>query len=290
MTRKETFKTYYRLTKPGIIYGNALTAIAGYFFGAAGQPLAITFFGMLIGICTVMASACVYNNVLDRDIDKKMSRTKNRALVSGAVSPQRALGFATGLLIFGIVVLLVCTNLLTLGIALFGHFAYVVLYGYAKRTTVHGTLVGTISGATPPVIGYVAATGKLDVNALLLFLILVAWQMPHFFAIAIFRRDDYASAGIPVLPVVRGLKNTRFQIVVYALLYVVSIGLLGLLGTAGLMWTLLMVLAGSYWLYLCLEPVSETLTIDKWARRQFRCSLVVLLLFSVSLSIEGFLH
>lgn len=289
MTPRKRFKTYYRLTKPGIVYGNAMVAIAGYFFGAHGDPRLSTFVAMLIGISAVMASACVYNNVLDRDIDKRMERTKQRAVVTGAVTTVNALVFATILLIIGLGLLMLGTNVLTALLALGGHIAYVILYGIAKRKTVHGTLVGTISGSTPPVIGYVAATGSLDLTALLLFLIMVAWQMPHFYAIAIFRRDDYAKASIPVLSVVKGLTATRRQIIAYVMLFVIMCALLGLYGGASLLWVLIMILMGGYWLYVCLQSARGE-TVEAWARRQFGWSLQTLLVMSVVLSFDSFLH
>lgn len=284
-----TLRAYYYLTKPGIIYGNALMAIAGYFFGAHGTPSLSTFASMLFGICAVMASACVYNNVIDRDIDSKMERTKKRAVPTGAIAPLNALIFANVLLVIGVLLLVFGANTLAALVAIGGHIAYVVLYGVAKRKTVHGTLVGTLSGSTPPVIGYVAATGRLDLTALLLFLVLVAWQMPHFYAIAIFRRDDYASAGIPVLTVVKGMDATRRQIIAYVTLFILSCLALGIFGGMSLLGTMIMVLAGSYWLYLCLQPVEEG-ELNKWARRQFGWSLMLLLILSATWSLDNFLH
>lgn len=287
MKISSTIRTYYYLTKPGIVYGNAIAAIAGYFYGAGGSPILVTFTAMLTGICFVMASACVYNNVLDRSIDARMKRTERRAVVTKAISVTHALIFATVLLAIGIFLLAVWTNTLTLLVALAGHFAYVVLYGWAKRHTVHSTLIGTISGSTPPVIGYVAATGALDITALLLFAIMAAWQMPHFYAIAIFRRDEYAAANLPILSVVKGIDVTRRQIIAYATLFVVLCGLLFLYGGASLLWFLVMALAGGYWLLLVLQPYND---INKWARKQFGWSLSVLLIMCVGLSLDSFWH
>lgn len=289
MISSQTLKAYYYLTKPGIVYGNALMAIAGYFFGAHGAPSFVAFFAMLFGICAVMASACVYNNVIDRDIDLKMERTKKRAVPTGTISPLRALVFANILLIVGVLLLAFGANLLTALVAIGGHIAYVVLYGVAKRKTVHGTLVGTLSGSTPPVIGYTAATGSLDLTALLLFLVLVAWQMPHFYAIAIFRRDDYASANIPVLSVVKGMEVTRRQIIAYVMLFILSCIALGVYGGASLLGTLIMVLAGGYWLYLCMQPPVDG-EVNRWARKQFGWSLTLLLILCGVWSLDSFLH
>mgnify|MGYP003335080487 CR=1 FL=1 len=289
MTISQTLRAYYYLTKPGIVYGNALMAIAGYFFGAHGSPSLGVFFAMLVGICAVMASACVYNNVIDRDIDLKMERTKKRAVPTGVIAPQNAILFASILLVVGVLLLSFGANMLTALVAISGHIAYVVLYGIAKRKTVHGTLVGTLSGSTPPVIGYVAATGRLDLVAFLLFLVLVAWQMPHFYAIAIFRRDDYASARIPVLSVVKGLTATRRQIIAYVIIFILACMALGVYGGASLLGTMVMLLAGLYWLYLCLMPV-ENGEVNRWARKQFGWSLMLLLVLCATWSLDSFLH
>ena len=289
MTLSETLRAYYYLTKPGIVYGNALMAIAGYFFGAHGSPSVTVFFGMLLGVSAVMASACVYNNVIDRNIDLKMERTKKRAVPAGTVSPFHALIFANILLVIGILLLVFGANLLTALVAIGGHVAYVVLYGIAKRKTVHGTLVGTLSGSTPPVIGYVAATGQLDLVALLLFLVLVAWQMPHFYAIAILRRDDYASAGIPVLSVVKGIDATRKQIIAYVILFILATIALGVYGGVSLLGTLIVILAGFYWLYVCLQIVEQGEAVG-WARKQFGWSLMLLLIMAATWSLDSFLH
>lgn len=289
MNANSRLKTYYRLTKPGIVYGNGLAALAGYFFGAMGSPTLTTFVSTLAGISLVIASACVFNNILDKGIDARMARTRQRAIVTGQVPTMHAMAYAAGLLLIGSWILAVGTNMLTLYVAWFGHVAYVVLYGYAKRKTVHGTLVGTISGSTPPVIGYVAATGQLDVVAGILFLILVAWQMPHFYAIALFRRDDYQAAGIPVLPLVHGDAATRWQIVAYVGLFILACTALGAIGASSLFTTLILVLVGLYWLYLCLQPVNAA-EIHSWARTQFVWSLKVLLIVCAVLSIDFIFH
>lgn len=284
---KNALRSYYLLTKPGIIYGNALAASAGYFFGATGQPKAVEFLCMLFGLSLVIASACVANNMLDRSIDARMDRTKSRALVMHTISLTSAFFFMIILLTVGSVLLLYGTNTLALFIALAGFVAYVFVYGWAKRKTVHSTLIGTISGSTPPVIGYVAATGQLDVIALILFLILVCWQMPHFYAIAIFRKKEYASANLPILSVVKGNAATRKQIIVYIALFLLTCLVLGAIGAASLFWTLLMTLLALYWLYIVLTPHID---INSWARKQFSWSLVTLLTLCISLSIDSFWH
>lgn len=240
---------------------------------------------MLVGISLVMGSACVFNNYLDRDIDSKMERTKNRAIVSGKVSVRSALIYASTLGILGFLLLYTLTNPLTAYVALFGHFAYVILYGFAKRQSVHGTVVGSISGAVPPVVGYVAMTNTIDTVAILLFFILVAWQMPHFYAIALYRAKDYAAASIPVLPLKSGIQTTKIQILVYILAFIVMSSLLTLLGYTGYLYLIVMLLLGSWWVYQSIRGFGAK-DDSKWARKLFRVSLVVLLGFSLMISVD----
>jgi protoheme IX farnesyltransferase len=191
--------SYYELTKPGIIYGNALTAAAGFFFASAGiisWPLLVF---MLVGLSLIIASACAINNYLDRDIDALMERTKNRPIPSGAISPNRALWFGIMLGLVGSLVLFFHANLLTLGAALFGWIVYVFVYSPLKRRSTFALYVGAIAGAMPPLVGYAAVTNALDSPALLLFAFLFLWQIPHFLAIAVYRYDEYTAAGIPLL-------------------------------------------------------------------------------------------
>lgn len=215
-------RAYYRLTKPGIIRGNILMAISGYFFAVLTNADWLTLLSLVAGLSLVIASSCVLNNILDADIDKAMRRTSNRATANGTITSMQAAIFAGILGVSGLLILLIGTTILATITAVIGMLAYVILYGWAKRVSHHGTLVGTISGATPPVIGYVAATGAYDLAALLLFVLLVCWQMPHFYAIALFRKTDYKRAGIPVLPLVYGDKATKLQAIGYLLLFWVT--------------------------------------------------------------------
>lgn len=236
----------------------------------------------------VISSACVFNNYLDRDIDAKMARTRKRELVSGSVSSKNALIYASVLGFAGSMILGVYTNTLTQLIALVGLFAYVVVYGVAKRATVHGTVIGSISGAVPPVVGYCAVTGRLDTAALLLFLILVFWQMPHFYAIASYRSADYASAGIPVLPLKHGAKNTKHQIVGYILAFIVATMLLSVFGYTSVSYLVVITLVGLAWLRLALAGFKAK-DDDAWAHKLFRFSLIVTLVFSIMISINAWL-
>lgn len=242
----------------------------------------------MLGTCLVIASGCVFNNYLDRHIDAKMVRTQQRAIVSGAVSGRIALVYGLSLGTAGFAVLSFFTNLLTVIIGIFGIAAYVLIYGYAKRRTIYGTLIGTISGATPPLAGYVAVSGRIDTTAVILFMILVFWQMPHFYSISLFRLSDYRKAKIPVLPAVKGELRTKIEIIVYALLFSVASLSLTVLSTAGYTYAVVMILVSFLWLATCIKGLYADDTI-KWARKVFGQSLLVLGMFSLMASIDTWL-
>lgn len=279
---------YYHLIKPGIIRGNIITAAGGFLLAAQGHIEPGLLLAMLVGLSLVIASACVFNNVLDRQIDLAMERTRNRALVSGVITVRHANIYATVLGLVGIAILITYTNLLTSMIAAVGFISYVLIYGYAKRKSVHGTLVGTISGATPIVSGYCAVTGRLDLGAALLFLIMVFWQMAHFFGIAMYRHDDYAAARIPVLPVVRGMYRTKVQTMLYAVGFVLATLLLTLYGYTSISFAIIMTAISGYWLLLGARSWHR-LTDVKWGKQMFLFSLVVVLALSLMISIDVFL-
>jgi len=280
----ERIKVYYKLAKPGIIYGNAITAIGGFFLAERGHFNLILFIAMLLGISLVMASGCVFNNYIDKDIDALMARTKKRALVSGDVSPRSAITYASILGLLGSLILWWGTNLLTLGIALFGLFAYVVLYGVGKRRSVHGTLIGSISGAIPPVVGYCAVVNRFDGGALLLFLIVAIWQMPHFYAIAMYRLNDYAAASIPVLPIKKGMQATKVQILVYIVLFTVVAALLSVCGYVNYIYLGVMATLSLAWVWQGLKTF-KTSSDPVWGRSMFRFSLVIITVFSIMIAV-----
>ena len=281
--------TYYKLTKPGIIRGNILTAAGGFLLASKGHIQPWLFLAMLVGTSLVIASACIFNNVLDRKIDHAMERTKDRALVSGTISVRNANIFATVLGISGMVILIAYTNLLTAFIGIVGFISYVIIYGYAKRESVHGTLIGTISGATPIVAGYCAVTNQFDLGAALLFLILVFWQMAHFFGIAMYRHDDYAAAKIPVLPVVKGMHRTKIQTQLYGLGFIAATLALSVFGYTGVTFAVVMAIIGTYWFYLGLKDLRSTKDDSKWGKKMFLFSLLVIAMLSLMLGVNSLL-
>ncbi len=281
-------RAYYYLTKPGIIYGNMLSTLAGFFLASKGHISLGLLVAVTSGTALGIASGCVFNNYIDRDIDKKMVRTRKRALVSGAVSGRSALIYATVLGLLSFAVLASFTNLLVVAAGCTGVLFYVILYAIAKRKSTLGTAVGSIPGAIPPVAGYLAVTNNLDSGALLLFLIMVIWQMPHFFAISIFRMKDYAAAGLPVMSVVRGVKTTKLYIMLYILIYTAVAPLLTFLSYTGYTYLAVMGIIGLLWFWKGMQDFgSEDST--AWARKMFGFSLIVLLTFSFMLSVDAWL-
>lgn len=277
--------SYYQLTKPGIIRGNLFTTAGGFFLAAAGSVDVVLLLSTLLGTAFIIASGCVFNNYIDRGIDSQMTRTKKRALVTGKISSRSALLYGSILGIIGLLILLIFTNFLTTRIAIAGFIFYVVLYGYFKRRSIYGTLVGSVSGAIPPVIGYSAVTNTFDIGAILLFLILASWQMPHFYAIGIYRLSEYKKANLPILSVVKSVHLTKLHIVLFIVAFMLFSSLLTLFRYTGFIYLVVMIFVGGAWLYKGIKGFEKTDS-DSWAREIFSFSLVVLLVFCILISID----
>lgn len=280
------FKEYYALTKPERTYANVITATAGFLLASKWHIHVGLLVSLLVGTSLVIASACTLNNYIDRDIDTKMARTKKRALAKRIIPARNALVLTIVLGLVGFLVLALWVNLLVVTLGVIAYFDYVVLYGIAKRRSVHGTLVGTVSGAIPIVAGYCAVTDRIDAAVIILFLMMTFWQMSHFFAIAVYRMKDYAAAGIPVLPVKKGIRRTKVQIVVYAAAFTVSSVSLSLFGYAGYAFAVIMAFLGGVWLWRGLRGFGTEDDVA-WARKMFFFSLKAVLVLSLWVAIGG---
>ncbi len=216
-------RDYLTLMKPRIMTLLLLTGAAGMFVGAQGVPAFGLFVVTMLGLALACGGASALNHVLDRDIDALMGRrTKNRPVASGRVTPAQALEFGLLLSALSFVLLASAVNLLTAVLALVGNAFYVVVYTrWLKRTTPQNIVIGGAAGAVPPLVGYAAATGSLALPALWLFLIVFLWTPPHFWALALMIKSAYATAGVPMLPVVRGDRETARQILLYSIAMVV---------------------------------------------------------------------
>jgi protoheme IX farnesyltransferase len=279
-------KQYLQVTKPGIIFGNLISVIGGFLLASQGSIDYPLFLYTLMGVSLVVASGCVYNNVIDRDIDQKMERTKNRVLVKGLISPKVSLVYATLLGIAGFMMLWFGANPLAMWLAVMGFVVYVGVYSlYMKRKSVYGTLIGSLSGAAPPVIGYCAVTNEFDAGALILLAIFSLWQMPHSYAIAIFRFKDYQAANIPVLPVVKGVPVAKNHITLYIIAFAVATLMLSLSGYAGYKYLIVAAAVSVWWLGMALSGY-KTENDRVWARKLFVFSIVAITSLSVMMSVD----
>jgi len=277
-------KRYLLITKPGIIFGNLIAVAGGYFLAAQGQIDLTLLLATVVGLSLVVASGCVMNNCIDRDIDGHMQRTRERVLVTGQISLLAAMTHGLVLGVAGFGLLWWFTTPIATLLAAFGYIIYVGFYSlWLKRTSVYGTLVGSLSGAMPPVVGYCAVTGQFDTGAALLLLIFCLWQMPHSYAIAIFRFDDYSAAGIPVLPVKEGIKVAKQHIVWYIVAFAGAALMLSLSGFAGYGYLVIALLVSIWWLVIALSGYKQEVDDKVWARKLFGFSIIAL---SLMMSID----
>jgi protoheme IX farnesyltransferase len=279
-------KNYLLVIKPGIVLGNLIPAAGGIFLASQGHVNIAILLPALVGISLVIASGCVFNNWIDRNVDRKMARTRNRVLAKGLLSSKAALSYGTVLGIAGTALLWTATNRLSALILLAGFAIYVGVYSlYLKRRSMHGTLIGSLAGACPPLAGYCAVSNCFDAGAVILLLIFSLWQMPHSYAIAMFRYEDFAAAAIPVLPVKRGMGTTKRHIVSYMLAFVAATLLLTLGGYAGNTYFAVAAAMGLSWLFMASSGYS-TLEDRVWAKRLFVSSIVTINLLGVMMMLD----
>ncbi|MBF8644937.1 MULTISPECIES: heme o synthase [Pseudomonas] len=224
--QRASWRDYLELTKPKVVVLMLITSLAGMFLATrAGVSWSVLLFGNLgIGLCA--GGAAVVNHVVDRRIDALMARTHKRPLAQGRVEPLPALLFALALALLGMALLMVFTNALTAWLTLASLLGYAVLYtGFLKRATPQNIVIGGLAGAAPPMLGWVAVSGHVSAEPLLLVLIIFAWTPPHFWALAIHRKEEYAKADIPMLPVTHGERYTKLHILLYTLV-LLSVSLL----------------------------------------------------------------
>jgi protoheme IX farnesyltransferase len=216
------WRRYLELTKPRVVALITFTAIVGTLLASPGLPPPGALLWGNIGIALAAACAATLNHVLDRRIDEQMARTRARPLPTGQLTERQALLFAAVLGVTAMAILAFLVNLLTASLTFLSLIGYAVVYTvWLKRATSQNIVIGGAAGASPPVLGWSAVTDSIDPNALLLFLIIFVWTPPHFWALAIARRDDYARAGIPMLPVTHGVAYTRLQVLLYTVLLTV---------------------------------------------------------------------
>jgi protoheme IX farnesyltransferase len=248
--RPVSWRDYLELTKPVVVALMILTSVIGMFLSVPGMvPWEILIFGNL-GIALCAGSAAAVNHLVDRRIDMVMARTKNRPIAQGRLTTRDAIVFALVLGIAGTAILSVWTNQLTVWLTLASLFGYAFVYTmYLKRATPQNIVIGGLAGAAPPLLGWTAVTNSLDPHGLLLALIIFVWTPPHFWALAINRRDDYAKADIPMLPVTHGIEFTRLNILLYTVLLIIVSLLPFVVGMMGVLYLFGALVLGAGFLY-----------------------------------------
>ena len=282
------WQDYLTLCKPKVVSLIVFTAVVGMFLATPNMvPWDVLIYGT-IGIGLAASSAATINHVIDYRIDSIMARTMRRPLPEGRISIVNAIIFAwfLGTISMGILAFLV--NTLTAGLTALSLIGYGFIYSmFLKRATPQNIVIGGAAGAAPPVLGWTAVTGTLDPNSLLLFLIIFVWTPPHFWALAIYRRDDYAAADIPMLPVTHGVEFTRLQILLYTILLFVVTLLPYLVGMSGLFYLVGAVLLGAGFLYYAI--LMRFNHDDQLAMRTFSYSIIYLMLLFAFLLIDHYI-
>ncbi|RPI14613.1 MAG: protoheme IX farnesyltransferase [Lysobacterales bacterium] len=284
-----TWRDYLELGKPKVVSLIVFTAVVGMFLAVPGlPPLAAVLFGT-IGIGLAASSAAAINHVLDRRYDERMARTMNRPIPTGHVTSRQALAYAAVLGVLAMLVLWIAVNPLTAVLTFASLIGYAVVYTvWLKHVTPQNIVIGGAAGAAPPVLGWTAVTGTIDPHALLLFLIIFVWTPPHFWALAIARRDDYARAGIPMLPVAYGIDFTRLHILLYTILLVIATLLPWLTGMSGLLYLAAAVALGAVFMRHAIALRRKDAP-PQLPMKVFRYSINYLMLLFAALLIDHYL-
>ena len=249
-----TIKNYYELCKPNVVLMMLITALVGSLLASKTlAPLSLIAFAMLgIGLCA--SSAAAINQIIDRKVDANMNRTENRPIPQGEVSPINASIFALVLGTLGAFILVVYVNALTALLTLASLIGYAFVYTvYLKRATPQNIVIGGLAGAAPPLLGWTAVTNSIDPNSLLLVLIIFARTPPHFWALAIHRKDDYAKENIPMLPVTHGVQFTKLQIILYTIILILVSLLPFVVLMSGILYLIAALILGTIFLYYSVQ-------------------------------------
>lgn len=284
---KPVFRRYLTVTKPGIIMGNLISVAGGFLLASRGDVDFMLMAATLIGLSLVVASGCAINNCIDRDIDAKMQRTRSRVTVTGEMSLKAAFWHGIVLGVMGFTLLVAYTNATAVFFAALGYVVYVGVYSlYMKRNSVYGTLVGSLSGAVPPVVGYCAVSGQFDAAAAILLVMFSLWQMPHSYAIAIFRFKDYEAANIPVLPVAEGIEKAKLHIVLYIAVYAIVTMMLSIAGYTGIGFLAVACTTSFWWLLMALRGYRPDIDMTRWARQVFGFSILNITILSIAMAVD----
>jgi len=287
-TAGTSWRDYYELCKPRVVFLIVFTAIVGMFLATPGMvPLQPLIFGTL-GIGLAAASAAAINQLVDQQADSIMGRTSKRPLPTGHLTNKQALFFAIAIGLLAMLILVVLVNVLTAVLTFLSLIGYAVIYTmFLKRATPQNIVIGGAAGAAPPVLGWTAVTGTVDPNSLLLFLIIFAWTPPHFWALAIHKRDEYAKVDIPMLPVTHGVEFTRLHVLLYTIILIIVTLLPYLVGMSGLIYLASILILNAVFLYYAIRLQSAKH--PAIAMKTFGYSILYLMLLFAALLIDHYL-
>jgi len=283
-----SWRDYYELCKPRVVFLIVFTAIVGMFLATPGMvPLHALIFGTL-GIGLAAASAAAINQLVDQQVDSIMGRTSKRPLPTGHLTKSQALVFAIGIGIIAMAILVIWVNVITAVLTFCSLIGYAVIYTmFLKRATPQNIVIGGAAGAAPPVLGWSAVTGTIDPNSLLLFLIIFAWTPPHFWALAIHKRDEYAKVDIPMLPVTHGVEFTRLHVLLYTIILCAVTLLPYLVGMSGLIYLVSTLILDAIFMYFAIRLMSPKH--PAIAMKTFGYSILYLMLLFAALLIDHYL-
>lgn len=289
LSQKQTasWRDYYEMCKPRVVMLMILTSMVGMFLAVPGMvPFDILILGNL-GIALVAGSGAVVNHLIDRKIDAVMRRTSNRPMPQGRVAPKQAALFAAMIGVLGMAIMLIWVNALSAWLTLASFIGYAFIYtGYLKRATPQNIVIGGLSGAMPPLLGWAAVTGTIEPGALILVLIIFAWTPPHFWALAIHRKEEYAKTGIPMLPVTHGEQLTKIHIILYTVILLLVSVMPWLIGMSGLLYLMAAVVLGTgflaWSLVLLFKPGRNT------AMDTFKYSIIYLMVLFPVLMVDHY--
>ena len=287
MDKNSIFYNLLILTKPGIIIGNIINSFAGFFLAAKIYQSHIDLFYLvtvILAIILIIASGCVFNNIYYRDIDGLMERTKNRPLVQNKISINFSIIYALILGIIGFFILYYFCNILSFITAIIGFLFYVIIYTiFLKRNSIYDIHIGSISGSMPPLIAYFFVSGKVDFEAIILFVILIFWQIAHSLAIVIYRMDDFKKANIAIMPNIKNIKITKINILIYIILFLIAAASLFLSDFVGLFYLTLILIASLYWLF---GYFKQEIDEKKLAKKILFLSIIVIFIFDITLMLN----
>jgi protoheme IX farnesyltransferase len=283
-----SWKNYLTLCKPNVVAEMLFTAIVGMLLAVPGMPAIEPFIYGTLGIALAASSAAAINHFIDRNADAQMARTEKRPLPTGELNTTNVIMFALILGVSAMLILVLLVNTLTAILTFLSLFGYAIVYTlYLKRATPQNIVIGGIFGATPPLLGWCAMTGDVHPHALLLALIIFVWTPPHFWALAIARREEYAKVNIPMLPVTHGPAFTRLQILLYTILLFCVTLLPYLTGMSGLIYVASAVLLDSGFIYYAILMMRKK--DNKTAMKTFVYSIVYITLLFAALLIDHYL-